>query len=90
MTVKGKDSDKLKNDTIVDSEIITGDFQTLVSGLQIRWSAGVIDGSTDVATQADEYEIELYSASMDATVSNVGSVGLTRGGRGFVNHRRNR
>ena len=90
MTVKGKDSDKLKNDTIVDSEIITVDFQSLTSGLQIRWSAGVIDGSTDVATAGDEYEIELYSASMDATVSNVGSVGLTRGGRGFINHSRRR
>ena len=90
MTVKAKDQDKLKNDVIVDSEIITGDFQNLTSGLQIRWSAGVIDGSTDVATQADEYEIELYSASMDATVSNVGSVGLTRGGRGLANHIRRR
>lgn len=90
MSVKAKDSDKLKNDVIVDSEIITGDFQNLTSGLQIRWSAGVIDGSTDVATAGDEYEIELYSASIDASVSNVGSVGLTRGGRGYYSHTRKR
>tara|TARA_Y100001938_G_scaffold21572_1_gene27754 strand:+ start:11617 stop:12906 length:1290 start_codon:yes stop_codon:yes gene_type:complete len=88
MTVKAKDSDQLKNDVIVDSEIITGDFQPLASGLQIRWSAGVIDGSTDVATAGDEYEIEVYSTTMDATVSNVGSVGLSRGGRGYYSHSR--
>ena len=68
MTVKGKDSNQLKNDIIINSEIITGDFQQLTGGLQIRWSAGVIDGSTDVATAGDEYEIELYSASIDSAV----------------------
>ena len=89
MTVKGKSDTSLKSDIIVDSEIITGDFQSLDGGLEIRWSAGVIDGSTDVATAGDEYEIELYSAGMDATISNIGSVGLSRGGRyGYRNHRR--
>tara|TARA_Y100000593_G_scaffold93672_1_gene189437 strand:- start:1323 stop:2342 length:1020 start_codon:yes stop_codon:yes gene_type:complete len=88
MTVKGKSDTSLKSDIIVDSEIITGDFQSIDGGLEIRWSAAVIDGSTDVATAGDEYEIELYSAAMDATISNVGSVNLTRGGYGHRRHTR--
>ena len=88
MTVYAKNSNELKVDKIIDGEIITGDFQTLHGGLQIRWSGDSV--ATAVCETNDEYEIELYGSSMDATVSNVGSVGLTRGGRGFVNHRRNR
>ena len=88
MSVKGKSDTALKSDVIVDSEIITGDFQSIDGGLEIRWSAGVIDGSTDVATAGDEYEIELYSVSMDATVSNVGSIGLSRGGYGYTRHKK--
>tara|TARA_R100001594_G_scaffold146427_1_gene197824 strand:- start:299 stop:1276 length:978 start_codon:yes stop_codon:yes gene_type:complete len=78
MTVKGSNTDKLKENIIIDSEVITGRFQALTSGLYIRWSAAVIDGSTDVATQGDEYEIEVWGSSVSTDVSQVGSISLTR------------
>ena len=78
MDVYAKDSTKLKNDKIVDAEIITGDYQQIISNLYIRWWAGVIDGSTDVATVNDEYEIELYSSNLKPTMSQIGSLRMTR------------
>ena len=78
MSVKASNSEKLKEDLVVDSEIITGQFQSVGNGLYIRWSASVIDGSTDVATQGDEYEIEVWGSSIPNDVSAVGSISLTR------------
>jgi len=77
MTVKGKDSTLLKTDTLIDSEVITGDFQHLgVGSLYIRW--GGDDVATAITTAADEYEIELWGSSLDTTVSSVGSMRMTR------------
>ena len=77
MTVKGKDADLLKTDTIIDSETITGDFQHLgVGSLYIRW--GGDDVTSAITTAADEYEIELWGSSLDSTVSSVGSMRMTR------------
>ena len=77
MTVKGKDSDLLKTDTLIDSEVITGDFQHLgVGSLYIRW--GGDDVTSAITTAADEYEIELWGSSLDTTVSSVGSIRMTR------------
>ena len=78
MSVKASNSEKLKEDLVIDSEIITGQFQSLGNGLWIRWSASVIDGSTDVATAGDEYEIEVWGSSIQTDVSAVGSISLTR------------
>ena len=77
MTVKGKDSTLLKTDTLIDSEIITGDFQHLgVGSLYVRW--GGDDVTSAITTAADEYEIELWGSSLDSTVSSVGSMRMTR------------
>jgi len=77
MTVKGKDTNLLKTDTLIDSEIITGDFQHLgVGSLYIRW--GGDDVVTAITTAADEYEIELWGSSLDSTISSVGSIRMTR------------
>ena len=77
MTVKGKDSTLLKTDTLIDSEVITGDFQHLgVGSLYIRW--GGDDVTSAITTAADEYEIELWGSSLDATISSVGSLRMTR------------
>ena len=77
MTVKGKSSTTLKSDTLVDSEIITGDFQTLgIGSMYIRWSGD--DVTSAITTAADEYEIECWGSSLDATVSSVGSLRMTR------------
>ena len=77
MTVLGKNSTLLKTDTIIDSKVITGDFQSLgVGSLHIRW--GGDDVTSAITTATDEYEIELWGSSLDATVSSVGSIRMTR------------
>ena len=77
MTVKGKDSTLLKTDTLIDSEVITGDFQHLgVGNLYIRW--GGDDVTSAITTAADEYEIEMWGSSLDTTISSVGSMRMTR------------
>ena len=80
MTVHGKSDTSLKSstDVLVDSETITGDFQTLgIGSLYIRWSGD--DVATATCTAADEYEIEVWGNSLGAsTSSNFGSVSLTR------------
>ena len=79
--VKVKDSTKLKNNEIISGEIITGDFQDLAYGLEVRFAGGT-DASS--ATANDEWEIEVYSYSMDSTVSEVNSMTQTRGGYGVA------
>ena len=77
MTVKGKDSTKLKNNVLIDSEIITGDYQSLgISGMKIRWSG---DNDAAITTQADEYEIEIFGHNLDSsTPGQVGNIKMTR------------
>ena len=77
MTVKGKDSTKLKNNVLIDSEIITGDYQSLgVSGMKIRWSG---DNDAAITTADDEYEIELFGHNLDSsTPGQVGNIKMTR------------
>ena len=77
MTVKGKSSTALKSETLVDSEIITGDYQSLgVSNMYIRWSG---DNDAAITTAADEYEIELFGHSLDSsTPGQVGNIKMTR------------
>jgi len=77
MTVKGKDGTLLKNNELIDSQVITGDFDFLgVGNLYIRW--GGDDVVTAITTATDEYEIELWGSSLDSTVSSVGSIRMTR------------
>jgi hypothetical protein len=70
-----KDSDKLKNDKVIDKEVITGDYQTLASGLQIRF-AGETDSAS--ATAGDEWEIEVMGVNEHIDASGVKSVGNSR------------
>ena len=61
---------------LINSEIITGDFQSLgVGSLYIRWGG---DDDSASATAGDEYEIELWGSSLDASISSVGSMVMTR------------
>jgi len=78
MTVVGKDGTKLKNQTLVDSDVITGDFQTLGIGtMAIRWSGD--DVTSAITTAADEYEIEVWGKELGASTPGVvGSVTMTR------------
>ena len=77
MTVKGKDSTKLKNTVLIDSEIITGDYQSLgLSGMKIRWSG---DNDAAITTADDEYEIEIFGHSLDSSSpGQVGNIKMTR------------
>ena len=77
MTVKGKSSTTLKSEVLIDSEIITGDYQSLgVGGMKIRWSG---DNDAAITTAADEYEIELFGHGLDSsTPGQVGSLSMTR------------
>ena len=77
MTVKGKDSTKLKNTVLIDSEIITGDYQSLgLSDMKIRWSG---DNDSAVTTADDEYEIEVFGHNLDSsTPGQVGNIKMTR------------
>ena len=79
--VYAKDSTKLKNDQIVTEEVITGDYQSVAGGLQIRFA-----GSTDssVATANNEWEIELYGSGEQVSNTGLGVIRMSRGGYGSV------
>ena len=72
-----KDSDGLKQNQVVTNEKITGDFQSLAGGLQIRFA-----GDTD-STQAaanDEWEIEVTGQTEYVDSSDMKAIKLTRTG----------
>ena len=67
-----KDSTKLKNQLAQSATIISGDYQPLAGGLEIRFA-----GSTD-AIQNNEWEIECFGVYEDVDVSSGKSVKMTR------------
>ena len=71
-----KDSDGLKNNKIIENEKVTGDYQTIGNGMQIRFSAPEIDGTKDVATLNDEWELECWG-SQEAMLEGSSVVGYT-------------
>ena len=73
-----KDSDGLKQDKVVDDEKITGDYQTLAYGLEIRF-AGTTDTSEAVAT--DEWEVEVRGMYEEVDTSDLKGIKMTRTGR---------
>lgn len=75
-----KDDNKLKNHEAVSNEVITGDYQALAGGLQIRF-AGSADDST--AAINDEWEMEVTGWSEEVDNSQINSVKMTRGGYGM-------
>ena len=72
-----KDNNGLKTNQVITEEIITGDYQTLAHGLQIRFG-GSTDSST--ATANDEWEIEVTGWQEEIDNSAMNSVKMTRGG----------
>ena len=75
-SVYAKNTTTLKTDQIVTTETINGDYQPLIGNLKIRW--GGDDSATAKVYEDDEYEIELWGSSLDATISSVGSIVMTR------------
>ena len=77
MTVTGKSTTSLKADVLVDSDTITGDFQTLgVGTLYIRWSGDDVSSAT--TTNNDEWEIELWGSALESSVTTSGAIKMTR------------
>ena len=77
MTVTGKSTTSLKADVLVDSDTITGDFQTLgVGTLYIRWSWDDVTSAT--TTNNDEWEIELWGSALESSVTTSGAIKMTR------------
>ena len=75
-SVWNKNSSGLKNNQVVENEVITGDYDVLSGGLYIRWS-GVTDAS--VAYETDEYEIEIFSSSLGtSTPSGIKTIAMSR------------
>ena len=77
-SVSVKGSTKLKETDVVTDEIITGDYQALAGGLEIRF-AGSTDSST--ATLDNEWEIEVFGRNEVVDVSEGKAVKMTRTGR---------
>ena len=70
-----KDEDALKNNLVVQTEVINGDYQELAGGLQIRFQ-GSADAST--ATSNDEWEIEVMGLYEETDNPAIRSVKMTR------------
>ena len=71
-----KDADSLKATQVVTNEKISGDYQSLANGLEIRF-AGSADDST--ASADDEWEVEVYGEGEEVENPVVRSVKMTRG-----------
>ena len=71
------DDTGLKKNKVVDAELITGDYQSIGGGLQVRFS-----GSTDAsaATINDEWELECWGQyeSLDDSPGSGTNTRLTR------------
>ena len=74
-SVFAKDADGLKNQQVITDEIVNGDYQKCVSGLQIRFQ-GSADSST--ATQNDEWEVEVTGIYEEVENASMRSVKMTR------------
>ena len=70
-----KDSSGLKTNQVVTEEVITGDYQTLAHGLQVRF-AGTADNS--VATANNEWEVEVRGYNEEIDTSDLKGIKMTR------------
>jgi hypothetical protein len=74
-SVYAKDEDGLKNNLVVQTEVINGDYQELAGGLQIRFQ-GSADSST--GTLNDEWEVEVMGLYEETDNPAIRSVKMTR------------
>lgn len=74
-SVYAKDTDGLKNNLVVQTEVINGDYQELAGGLQIRFQ-GSADSST--GTLNDEWEVEVMGIYEETDNASIRSVKMTR------------
>tara|TARA_R100000278_G_scaffold123240_1_gene112188 strand:- start:579 stop:1556 length:978 start_codon:yes stop_codon:yes gene_type:complete len=75
-SVWNKNDTGLKNNQVIENQIITGDYDVLSGGLYVRFS-GVADNS--VAFEEDEYEVEVFSANLGSSApSGIGTITMVR------------
>ena len=74
-SVYAKDEDALKNNLVLQDEIINGDYQELAGGLQVRFQ-GSSDAST--GTLNDEWEVEVMGLYEETDNPSIRSVKMTR------------
>tara|TARA_R110000796_G_scaffold1167_1_gene4533 strand:+ start:699 stop:1658 length:960 start_codon:yes stop_codon:yes gene_type:complete len=74
-SVYAKDEDALKNNIVLQDEIINGDYQELAGGLQVRFQ-GSADSST--GTLNDEWEVEVMGLYEETDNPAIRSVKMTR------------
>lgn len=70
-----KDSTGLKTNQIVTEELITGDYQPMAYGLQVRF-AGTTDAS--VATANNEWEVEVRGYNEEVDTGDLKGIKMTR------------
>ena len=70
-----KDSSGLKTNQVVTEEIITGDYQILAYGLQVRF-AGTTNSS--VATATNEWEVEVRGYNEEIDTADLKGIKMTR------------
>ena len=79
-SVYAKDGDQLKNNQIVTNEKISGDYQRLAGGLEIRFGGANMTSASGgtAATLDDEWEIEVAGWQEEVDNSAINSVKMTR------------
>ena len=70
-----KDSDSLKSNQVVTAEKVTGDYQPLAYGLQIRFGG---DADADQVTADDEWEVEVRGYNEEVDTSDLKGLKMTR------------
>ena len=79
--VYGRSTDSLKSTKVVDAEIINGQYQSISSGLQVRFAGKDSSSAATAGGTPDEWEIEVWGRmeSLDDNIGNVRSIKMTRG-----------
>ena len=70
-----KDSDQLKNNQVVTAEKITGDYQPLAYGLQVRFGG---NDENDTAAANDEWEVEVRGYNEEVDTADLKGIKMTR------------
>ena len=83
-----KDGNGLKNTQVVTEEVISGDFQALAYGLEIRFGGENVTASSGIsaseAVANDEWEIEVTGMHEEVDNSAINSIRMTRGSERMV------
>ena len=74
-SVQIKSADKLKDNLVVDDQVITGDYQTLAYGLQVRFGD---TSDTHQAALNNEWEVEVRGYNEEIDPADLKGIKMTR------------